>query len=89
MFYLFCDNEEVGCWSNKAGDIFFDLTCESLGIDCTNATLVFFPPQLAPSDFSDMNVSVDNAEYLNEEGEVIATIGAIKYVENGNMLIQC
>ena len=42
MFCFFKDNELVNFWSNSIGDIFADLTCNSLKWDKAKVDLVFY-----------------------------------------------
>lgn len=46
MFAIFNNNTLVGFWGNKPGDIFFNITCEKLGLN--SPEIFYYDIQEAP-----------------------------------------
>lgn len=81
MFGLFLDDVFMDFWSNKAGDIFIDLTCSSLGYDKNQVDLVFYPGMSSPPSHHELDgkklrimnevVTIDEEPVLDENGDPV------------------
>jgi len=105
MFGFFVSSEFVGFWSNKVGDIFFDLTVFSMKWEKSSVSVVYYPNlqeseiQHAVASLSDVKVyekhqeqtGVDeNDQPITEEvTTLIKTIQADTFVTNGLIIIPC
>jgi hypothetical protein len=103
MFAFFSGKSFLGFWSNRPGDIFFDLTCLKKQWPKQVTSLVYYPG-LGANEIQNALPTLDeckvrtkiNAEY-SEGGElvspesftVIKTIPSDKFVINGLMMIPC
>jgi hypothetical protein len=53
MFCFFNDDTLLDFWMNKIGEVFFDLTYESLGLDASKVDLVYYEGLSSKPEFYD------------------------------------
>jgi hypothetical protein len=88
MFAFFKSGQIQGQWGNKVGDVFYMLTCESLGWNPSEVKLVYYP---VPKNQQGQTLEISESSCVVKDsgGATIASYAGVVYADAGTIIEVC